>query len=133
VSTVVRRRRRGEAPPAKKVPAARRPATAPSKRAKGVSAVVFNLTDLYVVRCSRCGRAVGRSSTERPKGILCTDPLCTAFPPATDHDVRDAAITMLGQYGLVPARIGEVFKLTRQRVNQVLASARGEPRSQSAA
>lgn len=94
---------------------------------------MFDLADLFTVRCSRCGRAVGRSSTERPKGILCTDPLCTAFPPATDHDVRDAAITMLGQAGLLPSKIGEIFGLTRQRVNQVLASARGEPRSQSAA
>lgn len=73
------------------------------------------------LRCKGCGQLLGFTTRPQPVPAQCTDVWCAAQPAMTSNEVRDSFIEHLYEYEeWAPEVIGEIFGLTRQRVQQVL-------------
>lgn len=75
------------------------------------------------IRCNGCGRLLGYTSRPQAVPAQCTDPFCAATPPVGANEERDSFIEHLNVAAeRPPEAIGQVFGLTRQRVQQVLTA-----------
>lgn len=75
------------------------------------------------LRCKGCGRLLGFTSRTQAVPAQCTDVFCAVQVPIGANEERDSFIEHLNvAEDRTPEDIGQVFDLTRQRVQQVLTA-----------
>lgn len=73
------------------------------------------------IRCSGCGRLLGRTSRPQPVPAQCLDPFCAVQPPISSNEERDSLMAHLViAEGRPVAAVAEVFGITRQGAARAL-------------
>lgn len=76
------------------------------------------------VRCTSCGRLIGRTRSTRSVVVYCLSPMCPYVAPMGENDTRDSAIATMSAIGWAKTHLADAFSLSRQRVIQVVQAAR---------
>ena len=74
------------------------------------------------LRCSGCKRLLGVTTRPQAVPVQCTDPFCAQEPLASSNEERDSFVEHLYSAGWSLSAIAALFRLTRQRVGQLLTT-----------